>query len=161
MPAVTLHAEPSEPPFDASILNPLPSLLQTPNGLALLEIQGTLHLPSPDQRQLDSDAAVGSGELPVGRLEFPLCDALDTNSTAWMKRVYFYVGKHQRLTGEVKKLPRPIAVIRKRASTPPDVDMEIADVSPQNANDAQQDVEIVDVVRFKILFASRPEPVGS
>lgn len=63
-----------------------------------------------------------------------------------MKRVYLYVGRHQRLTGEVKKLAKPIGVIRRR----------------QGGGDDQageDELEIVEVVRWKVLFGGRPEPV--
>lgn len=64
-----------------------------------------------------------------------------------MKRVHLYVGQHQRLTGEVKKLPNPVAVIRKR-----DNGEAIAD---------GEELEIAEIVYFKIIFSSRPEPVGT
>lgn len=48
------------------------------------------------------------------------------------------------MTGEVKKLPRPIAVVQKRTGTGVD----------------QEELEVVEVVRFKIVFQSRPEPVN-
>lgn len=59
-----------------------------------------------------------------------------------MKRVYFYIGKHQRMSGEIKKLPKPLAVLRK----------------PQSGEEGA--VEIVEIVRYKVLFGSRPEPVS-
>ncbi|CRK47401.1 hypothetical protein BN1723_016745, partial [Verticillium longisporum] len=49
-----------------------------------------------------------------------------------MKRVYLYVGPHQRLTGEVKKLPKAIAIVRKKdgASNGPDGEeqLEVAEI---------------------------------
>ena len=75
-----------------------------------------------------------------------------------MRRVYLYVGKHQRLTGEVKKLGRPVAVLRKRAKvkkTDRVIDMEV-DGGPDETG---EELEIMEIIRFKILFAGRPEPV--
>ncbi|KAL9108779.1 MAG: hypothetical protein Q9227_006436 [Pyrenula ochraceoflavens] len=161
MPSVKLHAQPSQPPVETSVPNPLPDLLKTPHGLALIEIQGTLHLPSPGAEHSEDDESAELSETPVGRLEFPLHDSMDKESTTWMKRVYLYVGKHQRLTGEIKKLPKPIAIIRKRPASSGDVDMESGLPSLQAADEGEQDLEIVDVVHFKVLFAHRPEPVGS
>lgn len=55
-----------------------------------------------------------------------------------------YVGQHQRLTGEVKKLPRALGVVRRREGA-----------------GGEDELEIVEVVRYKIVFSSRPEPVGT
>lgn len=68
-----------------------------------------------------------------------------------MKKVYLYVGKHQRLTGEVKKLPKAMAVIRKRESEGEEEAEE---------EGGGEELEIAEIVRWKILFAGRPEPVG-
>ncbi len=63
-----------------------------------------------------------------------------------MKRVHLYVGQHQRLTGEVKKLPNPVAIIRKRDGG--------------GASAVGDELEIAEIVHFKVIFSSRPEPVG-
>lgn len=67
-----------------------------------------------------------------------------------MKRVHLYVGRHQRLTGEVKKLPSPLALIRRKNLT--------EDVSDPAS--ATEELEIAEIVYYKLLFSSRPEPVG-
>jgi chromosome transmission fidelity protein 8 len=124
--------------------NPLPSLLHTPSGLAIIELQATIHFPQTTD--------ISSSE--VGKLVFPLYnpDFADPSNTKWMKQVYFYVGKHQRMTGEVKKLAKPFAVIRKR---------QRGDAMQGIEGEAEEEeLEIVDIVRYKILFATRPEPVG-
>ena len=59
-----------------------------------------------------------------------------------MKRVHLYVGAHQRLTGEVRELARPVGVLRR----------------PEGAE--EESLEIVAVVKHKLVFATRPEPVG-
>ncbi|KIV83870.1 hypothetical protein PV11_05859 [Exophiala sideris] len=127
--------------------NPLPSLLQTPSGLAILEIQGTIHgaVQDPDEQTEVTTS--------IGRLEFPLYKTQDPDEGKWMKKVYLYVGKHQRLTGEVKKLAKPLAVIRKA---------EQDEEHNNNATDqsGEEILEIVDIVKFKLLFSGRPEPVG-
>lgn len=152
-------------PSPQSPLNPLPELLRTPSGLALLELQGTINLPQRDLEGHTSGLHVnGNGvsqETSIGRLVFPdhHPTTQDPNSTAWMKRVYLYVGKHQRLTGEVKKLPKAIAVIRKRRKE----DMEgngLAAANPGEEDQAEE-LEIVEIVEWKILFSQRPEPVGT
>ena len=85
---------------------------------------------------------------PIGRLVFPDYDfSSPTSDTAWMKKVHLYVGQHQRLTGEVKKLSNPIAVLRKR-------DRPSAEVQSEQ-------LEIAEVIHYKLLFSNRPEPVGA
>ncbi|KAK7735207.1 hypothetical protein SLS53_007597 [Cytospora paraplurivora] len=114
-------------------------LLKTPSGLALLELQGTFNLPAPD--------GPDDIRIPMGRLDFPdyRPDSItfDPSSTAWMKRVYMFVGQHQRLTGEVKKLPRALGVVRRREGG------------------AGDELEVVEIVKYKVVFSSRPEPVGT
>lgn len=129
--------------------NGLPKFLQTPSGLAILELQGTIHVPSITAS--DGDEMMGDGKAspasPVGRLLFPAYSpSAPKEDTAWMKRVYLYVGKHQRLTGEVKKLPKPLGIMRKRVNV---------------GNDNTEELEVVEVVRHKIVFSSRPEPVSN
>lgn len=138
--------------------NPLPRLLQTPSGLALLELQGTINLPSQDTEDVEAEGEEGlnSYETPIGRLIFPDYDPEDKESTAWMKRVYLYVGKHQRLTGEVKKLPKAFAVIRKRRAEAPQ-----PDVMETSEGDKAEELEVVEIIKWKILFSTRPEPVGT
>jgi chromosome transmission fidelity protein 8 len=117
--------------------NPLPNILQTPAGLAILEIQGSLN------STLHTEPGAN---LPVGKLDFPLYDSkAPASDTAWQKRVHLYVGQHQRLTGEVKKLAQAVAVLRK---------------VPGDSADGQA-LEVAEIIYYKVLFASRPEPVGT
>ncbi len=145
---------PSVPLFPASSSstriepNPLPQFLHTPSGLAILEVQGTLHFPSASAEE---DSPVNSStQMQIGKLVFPLfSDATSPDDTAWMKKVYLYVGKHQRMTGEVKKLAKPLAIIRKRPA-PEGTSLELED----------EELEIAEIIRYKLLFSNRPEPVG-
>jgi chromosome transmission fidelity protein 8 len=150
MPPIPIHCSPAQP--DRVSQNPLPSLLQTPSGLALLELQGTINLPAhPESSSItvtDIHNGATSQEIPIGRLVFPDYEE-GKEGQQWMKRVYLYVGKNQRLTGEVKKLPRAIAVIRRR------------DLGTQAEGDDGTELEIVELIKFKVLFSSRPEPVGA
>ena len=152
--SVTLHPPPRSAPQPGLGPSPLPSLLQTPSGLALLELQGSIHFADP------SAAEPGGAPLPIGRLAFPDYhpDGLDPESTRWMKRVYLYVGQHQRLAGEVKKLPKPIAVVRRRGSG----GASGGDSGAGDDTDAPaEELEVVDIVRYKLVFSQRPEPVGT
>lgn len=82
-------------------------------------------------------------ETPIGKLMFPDYSVHNPDDTKWMKRAYLYVGRYQRMTGEVKKLPRPIAVLRKRRAS------------------EDEELEVVEIVRYKIFFKNRPEPVNN
>ena len=152
MPAIPLYPpSQSQRKSTAEALNPLPQLLQTPSGLAILELQGTINMPAAEP--LDASAMdVDDGKLastPVGRIVFPGYHKDNpSNDIAWMKKVYLYVGRHQRLTGEVKRLQKPMAVIRRREA----MEGVMAD---------EEELEIMDIVYYKILFLSRPEPVSS
>ena len=142
MPTVPIHPRASDSVEPRShVDNPLPQLLQTPAGLAILELQGTIHTPGVSE---ESDSAESIQATPIGRLVFPDYVKDDSSeSQAWMKRVYLYVGRHQRLTGEVKKLANPMAVLRRIQSAATGDELEIADI-----------------IYYKILFSSRPEPVS-
>ena len=161
--SVALHTS-SSLPEDVAV-NPLPSLLQTPSGLALLELQGTINLPEHDNEgaitSTEGNGVTTVQETPIGRLIFPEYDPNDSDpsSTTWMKRVYLYVGKHQRLTGQVKKLPKAIAVIRKRT----DVLLPQRNGEDMEGVEGEQsdELEIVEIVKYKIIFSTRPEPVGT
>jgi chromosome transmission fidelity protein 8 len=69
-----------------------------------------------------------------------------------MKRVWMYVGSHQRMLGEVKKLPRALAVLRRRGEGP--------EPGGGEGKGEKEELEVVEVVKYKIVFSSRPEPVG-
>ena len=76
-----------------------------------------------------------------------------------MKKVYLYVGKHQRLVGEVKKLNKAMAVIRKReAKGSSDIEWESGGRSKEGME--EEELEIAEIVRWKVIFGGRPEPVG-
>ncbi|PVH79502.1 hypothetical protein DL98DRAFT_218666 [Cadophora sp. DSE1049] len=157
MSKVEIHPKPLAP--NSKIPNPLPQLLQTPSGLALLEMQGTINLPSHDDEDsisTESQSGVASQETPIGRLIFPDYDSADNSKTGWMKRVYLYVGKHQRLTGEVKKLPKALAVIRRR-----NIEGEERMDVDGDGDERTEQLEVVEIVKYKIIFSIRPEPVGT
>lgn len=145
MPSIPLHILPTSP---SSRPNPLPGLLQTPSGLAILEIQGSINTP-PLHSEDSPSASPACAATPIGRVVFPHYSSADP-SQGWMKTVHLYIGRHQRLAGEVKKLANPLAVIRRR------------DMTEEARGDDEQgeELEIVDLVYYKLLFSSRPEPVG-
>lgn len=130
MSSVKLHP-PTKP--DPAVPSPLPELLQTPAGLAILELQGTINHP----RAEDGESLDG---FSFGSLSFPL-HTPGAIGSAWMSRVHLYIGQHQRLTGEVKKLPKALAVVRRM--------------------EEDGDLEVVEIVKYKLMFSGRPEPVGT
>lgn len=132
----TIPLEPPNPERECSE-NPLPRLIQTPSGLAFLELQGTFRLPETD----------GPERTPIGTIHFPLYKPgeKDESDTAWMKKVHMYVDRGMRLTGEAKKLATPIAVVRRS----------------QRAEEAGEALEVVEIIKYKLLFSDRPEPIGS
>lgn len=127
--------------------------MQTPSGLAILELQGTINLPALDENGGEAD----DQKLQIGHLIFPEFhpETQDAASTAWMGRVHLYVGQHQRLTGEMKKLPKAIAVIRKRPRS--GLDVQMTDSASEHT---EEDLELVEIVKYKLMFSHRPEPVG-
>ncbi|KIX96257.1 uncharacterized protein Z520_08035 [Fonsecaea multimorphosa CBS 102226] len=147
MPAVELRAAAPYPATNDPTPNPLPSLLHTPSGLAIVEIQGTIH--GSFQDLATEDVTQSPAVHPIGRLEFPLHKPQEADEGKWMKKVYLYVGRHQRLTGEVKKLAKPLAVLRK-----------VDENELGSESESGEALEIVDVVKFKLMFGARPEPVG-
>lgn len=62
------------------------------------------------------------------------------------------------MTGEIKKLPKAIAILRKSEKSLADA-MDV-DGEGSSGHGASEELEIAEIVRYKILFASRPEPVG-
>ncbi|KLU81638.1 hypothetical protein MAPG_00723 [Magnaporthiopsis poae ATCC 64411] len=146
----TLHPPQRQPPASAPALqNPLPPLLHTPSGLALLELQGVINTGEDD----GSDGA--PAPTRVGRLDFPeYVEGRSEDGGAWMRRVYLYVGLNQRLTGEIKKLPRPVAVIRRRGRR------EGGGDGDDDGDGGDGALEVVEIVRYKLLFSQRPEPIG-
>jgi len=122
-----------------AIASPLPPLLQTPFGLAIVEIQGTLNISQPSADPIQD----------IGRLVFPNIPAgtvPNLEDTKWTKKVLLYIGKNQRLTGEAKKLPKPLAVIRRKERAEGD-----------DSSSTGDELEIMDIVRYKLFFGARPE----
>lgn len=153
MPSVIIHPPARKNP-PSTVENPLPQLLHTPSGLALLEIQGTFHFPTSAQ-----------SSTHVGKLVFPLHNPTinDPTDMKWMKRVYMYVGQGQRMTGECKKLAKPIAVVRKvHIEEDDDGNAGMSDTGEEDKDQSarQEELEIVEIVKYKIVFSARPEPIS-
>lgn len=148
MPKIPVHP-PSASSCDSNrTQNPFPPLLQTPSGLAILEIQGTIHVPTlqDTEDEPNEDIAQKEEATSIGKLVFPYYNPNNpAEETGWMKCVYMYIGKHQRMTGEVKKLPKALAILKRKES---------------EQQDGQEELEVVDIAKYKIIFSQRPEPVS-
>ncbi|KAK9248189.1 chromosome transmission fidelity protein 8 [Lipomyces tetrasporus] len=108
-----------------------PQVLQTPSGLALIEIQGTLNTGQSSADGTPSE---------IGRLTFD-------GKTAWL-----WIGDYQRMEGTIVDLSPPFGVLRR-------VTRQESEKQEENGSPDGTAVEIVEVIRKKILFTSRPEPV--
>ncbi|KAF1812611.1 hypothetical protein P152DRAFT_381078, partial [Eremomyces bilateralis CBS 781.70] len=140
MPTINIHPRPRDAQSD--VPNPLPELLHTPTGLAILELQSSFAFPPRPS----------ASNKRLGRLAFPLYDPskpVDAQDASWMKKVWLYVGKHQRVAGEVKKLEKPLGVVRRREGSGEDGE----------GDDAVEELEVMEIVKWKIVFSNRPEPV--
>ncbi|TLD33737.1 hypothetical protein PspLS_00906 [Pyricularia sp. CBS 133598] len=157
MTTATLHPR---QPLTSPPRNPLPPVLHTPTGLALLELQGSINTGE------GSPSELAAGTITqVGRLDFPEYVAgKSEDGGSWMKRVYLYVGTNQRLTGEIKKLPRPVAIIRRRRTgdaEDDEVEMRDGGDAGHENDGAGDELEVVEIVRYKLVFSQRPEPVST
>lgn len=76
------------------------------------------------------------------------------------------------MTGECKKLGKPVGVIRKREKrggeagmngkvVRGDEDVEMGGVDGEDERRVvEEELEIVEVVRYRIVFSARPEPIS-
>ena len=149
MPPIPLHPPSASRTPPSSLHSPLPGLLQTPLGLAILELQGTINFPTPGA----ADQSSG-----LGKLVFPDYDeARDGDQEGrWMKRVWLHVG-YQRMAGELKKLEKPWAVVGRRRANASQAGGPAGSSAP--LAEQVEELEVREIVRWKILVNSRPEPV--
>ena len=159
MPTIPLYP-PTPSATQPRIQSPLPQLLRTPHlGLTLLEVQGSLNIPLSKSSSHKDHVDL----LEIGRLEFPLLGSkiladVAKVETEWMNKVYLYVGKSQRLAGEVKKLQKPLAIVGRRRGKASSKSSDVIEVDTDEFGEAhEEELEVMDVVRWKIFFGGRPE----
>lgn len=105
------------------------STIETPLGKMIVEIQGTLELPSEISkdnelyRSIDGYDTVHFGNLSIESKE----------------KAILFVGKKQRLLGKVVKLNPPLGLLK--------------------FNDNGSNVELLDVIEYKVIFSDRPLPI--
>ena len=146
MPTIPLHPPPTTAPAATPTDNPPLLLPLQNNALALLELQATLHLPPCTSST--------SPPIPIGHL----CPATGTAAAAGVPAVdgarVDLCTATQRMTGVVRALRRPVAVVQARGGGDGDTDGDGGDAD-------ELALQVVRVVRFKVVFAGRPEPVGA
>lgn len=123
-----------------------PKTLQTPSGIALLEIQGIIHIGdkqltgeggfSLDSQTEDEKLNLSEPEL-VG--EFIFSNDND---------VVLNVGKYQRLRGSIQKLKKPLALVK----------IEDPDRKIEN-EDENREMKLVEIIYHKLVFSAMPEPI--
>lgn len=131
---------------DALKASPLQnSLITTPHGLCIMELQGDLNLPDHVFEGATSHDEDGEPDFitindvidaaKFGRLEF---DERDPTKAVLL------VGKSQRLIGNIVNLDKPLGVLR----------------VPMNRQEGASDpIKMMDVLKKKIIFNNRPLPI--
>ncbi|ODQ63816.1 hypothetical protein NADFUDRAFT_47642 [Nadsonia fulvescens var. elongata DSM 6958] len=127
----------------------IPQVLKTPSGLILVEIQGVLHIPD-----IDHDDS-GIPNVLVGSF-----DVKEDGKALLM------VHGHQRLEGTVKKLQTPLGILKMESEENESNrhNPDIGGFDSQGRNYSTQRIqhgkaEIVEIIRHKVSFILRPEPV--
>lgn len=139
-----------------------PNLITTPYGLALLEIQGELNLPHTkpdipldqllplDQEKMKNFVTVDDiyDAVKFGHLQFDSKDEL---------KVTLFIGKSQRLIGNVVKLDIPLGVLK--IPVKKEVPSGDGDADMDMDGDVDQNIQMIDIVRAKMIFKQRPLPI--
>lgn len=155
MPSATLV--PSKHTTELSSI--LPQILKTPSGVALVELQGTVHRGQKPLAKSSLELDLGNEEDHNGMEEDNdnsgphLVGTIDFGDDG--KSATLIVGKHQRLIGKIVKLKNPLAVLQMAG---PDVSELGPTQLSQGAVD-NVDIPIIEVVTHKVVFDKRPEPV--
>lgn len=138
----------------ADSLEGLPSLLKTPSGLALIELQGRINV--------GSNSLIASAlDLERDTEDVSCSPAFDSTVTRHLGDVEFVennevllnIGNRQLLRGKIVELKPPLAVL----------DMQQASMTRTQMSQAKEteklDIPVLEVIRHQILFNNRPEPV--
>lgn len=166
-------------PPERCLTTPLPQLLQTPSGLALIEIQGTIIIGKHKLTSSGGFELENAGNDAEGDDSMDVDGEDDTISMAHLgefdfsdienggTEVVLKLGKFQRLRGKVVKLKAPLAVLRvdppsllaQGGQVPSSQSLEEERQQIANDRNAGMEVPIVDIIYHKVLFSSRPEPI--
>lgn len=117
-----------------------PLVICTPNGNALLEIQGELVTPETKPQFFDNPEE----ELRYVKLEGEDGYKVKVGSLQIEKdSAVLYIGKNQRLIGSVKKLSPPLGLLK----------------LDKAHKEQDRSVRMVDVIKYKVIFTGRPLPI--
>ncbi|KAI5956416.1 hypothetical protein KGF54_000891 [Candida jiufengensis] len=132
------------------------NVISTKYGSTLLEIQGDLNLPShkptcslqelspEDQAKMSNFITVDKiyEAIKFGHLEF---DSKDES------KVTLFIGKSQRLIGNIVKLDTPLGILK--------IPRKLHDDSDSDGMDVDEDIRMIDIIRAKMIFKQRPLPI--
>lgn len=131
--------------LEESLRGESPSLVMTPMGLAMVEIQGELNVPhtKPVGLAPEEEALFKTHQLPPflradGPVDTVKIGHVDLDIPAMSATLF--VSTTQRLVGKIVKLDPPLGVLRL-------------------GKDESDPCEMVDVVKTKLIFSSRPLPI--
>ena len=135
------------------------NLIFTPYGLMLLEIQGELNLPiefPQGQPKTDEDREYLNNFITINEIHHAVKFGNLVFDEKDNSKVTLYVGKSQRLLGNVVKLSTPLAVLK----IPLKNEDEMMIDNDDNANQQEEElIKLMDIVKAKVIFKQRPLPI--
>ncbi|GMM35944.1 Ctf8 protein [Saccharomycopsis crataegensis] len=147
MPSIEINTQCIEP----SQVEGLPPFIRLPEGLVMIELQGTINKPTKVPAHYDEDkedfikTKSGHDAVKIGKLRY------DFNDPS-AKKVELLIGTSQKLIGSIKKLDKPMGILQF-----PKMD------NHSNISDRQylktQQVQVVEIIRHKLVFTNRPVPL--
>lgn len=129
------------------------------DGLVLIEIQGTINKPTelPGNFAPHDFVEISGGKyaVKIGKLKLEIFSLDGENATKHQKhdtkKIELLIGKNQKLVGEIRKLEKPLGVMKFPAA-------DVSGVGNQQFFD-ENSIQLVDIVRYKLLFKNRPVPL--
>lgn len=135
------------------------NLIFTPYGLMLLEIQGELNLPiefPQGQPKTDEDREYLNNFITINEIHHAVKFGNLVFDEKDNSKVTLYVGKSQRLLGNVVKLSTPLAVLKIPLKNEDEMMLDNDD----NANQQEEElIKLMDIVKAKVIFKQRPLPI--
>ena len=138
------------------------STVMTPHGLAVLEIQGELNLP--DHRPVGTTQTPQTNDSPYITVD-DIYDAVKFGHLEFDKKdeskVTLFIGKSQRLIGNIVKLDTPLGLLKIPLSGANGMNLEDDqnDKDKDDASESTEKVQMIDIVKAKMIFKHRPLPI--